>query len=752
MAPPHAPAAAGQRGYALIALLVILGTGLLYYLVRQMEQPAVAARHGEASLKAMSLAKQALLGYAATYRDSHANEMFGHLPCPDTDGDGIAEGTCGAAGQSVVGYLPYKTLGLPDLRDESGACLWYAVAGNFKSNPKTAQPVNWDLQGNFLVRTAAGAVRLAPEDAEGGAAATIFAPGGPLAGQDRQPTPAGEPQKRCGGDPAANYTRYLESAAMGAGAAAGTVTLTEGDRTTGANNDAILAITPREVFTAIKTRGDFAAAINTLSGHVALNMQGSAVLPAPVAGVAAGPKLSGLLAATVPGSYAFPAGTGTPDYYPAWAGQYRYTVCANQKTRCLNGGACTGVLMFAGERAAGGPRTAAEAADHATFLEGGNLANFTGAGTTFAGAASFAVANPRLAAAQDVMLCLNPPEVSFQRDLGDFQDAALPLNITGVSGTQSLVNRTTGALVLGNDDATTGRTDADTGHVLTTGQLFGCTWYNADLPFGTGVRIYFKFRIENNTAGEGFTMVLADAVQNDTLSGQRCGAGGARLGYAGTNANALGLPYTPQIIRSKLGIEFDTGTSASRNDPNNRHVALLYWNYVGPDQVAAMDDDNVHWPAGTPPVTEAGVIPAFDGSLTSPLSTKRATLNCLNQASLCPTADQRTFLVRMDIVRSYVASVIRGTSTYDIKAWVTQGSDPGLLPGFDNVAIDFESMPGAAVFAPSANYAVYLAETVTLQDLSATGATFNLFRVGFTVGQSTVGQRFTVSDFKLRSR
>ena len=91
MAPPHAPAAAGQRGYALIALLVILGTGLLYYLVRQMEQPAVAARHGEASLKAMSLAKQALLGYAATYRDSHANEMFGHLPCPDTDGDGIAD-------------------------------------------------------------------------------------------------------------------------------------------------------------------------------------------------------------------------------------------------------------------------------------------------------------------------------------------------------------------------------------------------------------------------------------------------------------------------------------------------------------------------------------------------------------------------------------------------------------------------------------------------------------------------------------
>ncbi len=68
------------------------------------------------------------------------------------------------------------------------------------------------------------------------------------------------------------------------------------------------------------------------------------------------------------------------------------------------------------------------------------------------------------------------------------------------------------------------------------------------------------------------------------------------------------------------------------------------------------------------------------------------------------------------------------------------------------MAIDFESMPGAAVFAPSANYAVYLAETVTLQDLSATGATFNLFRVGFTVGQSTVGQRFTVSDFKLRSR
>ena len=61
----------------------------------------------------------------------------GYLPCPDTDGDGWAEATCGsldgASGQaSRLGLLPWKTLGLPDLRDGYGERLWYAVSSKYK--------------------------------------------------------------------------------------------------------------------------------------------------------------------------------------------------------------------------------------------------------------------------------------------------------------------------------------------------------------------------------------------------------------------------------------------------------------------------------------------------------------------------------------------------------------------------------------------------------------------------------------------
>jgi hypothetical protein len=94
------------------------------------------------------LAREALLGFAATYRNKeHPNADFGYLPCPDLDGDGSSE-TCGGQGQTSVGRLPYLTLNLPDLRDGSGECLWYAVSGSFKNNPK-ADAVNWDSTGSF---------------------------------------------------------------------------------------------------------------------------------------------------------------------------------------------------------------------------------------------------------------------------------------------------------------------------------------------------------------------------------------------------------------------------------------------------------------------------------------------------------------------------------------------------------------------------------------------------------------------------
>ena len=62
------------------------------------------------------------IGYAASYRDIHPTEVFGYLPCADTHNDGFVA-TCGAADVSLIGELPWKTLGIYTLRDGNGGCL-----------------------------------------------------------------------------------------------------------------------------------------------------------------------------------------------------------------------------------------------------------------------------------------------------------------------------------------------------------------------------------------------------------------------------------------------------------------------------------------------------------------------------------------------------------------------------------------------------------------------------------------------------
>jgi len=112
-----------QSGAALIALLAIFmlsATGILLYRLNNrtdfmLENQAQTAR-------ALAKAKEALIGYAATYAETHPGQPQGYLPCPDNNGDGSAEAACSTEGNSVIGRFPWRTLGLPPLRDGSGEC------------------------------------------------------------------------------------------------------------------------------------------------------------------------------------------------------------------------------------------------------------------------------------------------------------------------------------------------------------------------------------------------------------------------------------------------------------------------------------------------------------------------------------------------------------------------------------------------------------------------------------------------------
>jgi hypothetical protein len=178
--------------------------GSLYAVLVGMNRASADVRIERQQINAAVLreAREALIAFAA----AQASQGPGHLPCPDKLDTGTSPGIlCGTPltppNLSRVGRLPWRTLGLPDLRDGSGERLWYAVSDNFLNKP--GRPVNSDVQGQLTV---VGTTAPTPN-----VIAVIFAPGGAVTRADgtlQQRPPAGA----CGalGDPRCDPVNYLE--------------------------------------------------------------------------------------------------------------------------------------------------------------------------------------------------------------------------------------------------------------------------------------------------------------------------------------------------------------------------------------------------------------------------------------------------------------------------------------------------------------------------------------------------------------
>jgi hypothetical protein len=557
-----------QRGAALIIFLVIFVLGAIGLFVGSTLPTVVEAQRQQRTLDMLRHAKEALIGYAATYRDSNANQVFGYLPCPDVDGDGSPDtANCGAAGETVIGLLPFKTLGLEDLRDASGACLWYAVSGRYKASfiPDKPVPMNWDTQGQLAINDAQGQALVAPEDASGGAAAVIIAVGPPVAGQGR--AVANTTCSVTGA--AAAWQAYVESGAF-PGASGATVTLTAGSAASTTNNDLLAWITPREIFDRVRVRSDFATQLDSLSSYLLSRLV--TTTPDPVDLTIVGNKKTGKFPVTL----SVPL---TPNYEPYrdnWRDMYRYVLCS-PLSQCLtvNGTACTGALLFAGTRSAGGPRTAAEQASATSLFEEPNRTAFTTAGSNaFTGATAFAAS----ASTQDLVYCI--PGLPPQPPLAAAEIVAQGQQ-ADPSGTVS-VDTAANTVTLGTAAG---------------GVASGCFWYGTPIPFGVGLRIYLSFEIQVNSGGSGFTLALADANTARNPSTAMCGNAGQDLGYGGLPDGMLARIKPP-----KLGVEFDLFSSSQRNDPAATHVAIDYWGTT-----SNIDDDVAHGVGGNPAVGSSAV-------------------------------------------------------------------------------------------------------------------------------------------------
>lgn len=202
-----------QRGAALMLVLVLVGLLIAMFAVVFVNDLVRQNQRQRQTAAALAQAKEALIGYAVSVDLSvpcgsppSVNNCVrpGDLPCPDLDDNGEAEGQCGNAagstGQSSrLGRLPWKTLGLPDLRDGDGERLWYAVSNNFKNNqrtqcdsPSTDACLNSNSRGTITLRNMDGTRTNNGSDSTG-TIAVIISPGtllqrsGAAGPQDRSP-------------------------------------------------------------------------------------------------------------------------------------------------------------------------------------------------------------------------------------------------------------------------------------------------------------------------------------------------------------------------------------------------------------------------------------------------------------------------------------------------------------------------------------------------------------------------------------
>lgn len=262
-----------QRGYVLLSMVAVIGL-LTATAATSIGETALVRQLSDKNKMVLAKAREALISRAA----SDANHP-GSLPCPDAvtnipgnniPNDGIADLLSGTACPSAIGRLPWRTLGLPDLRDADGERLWYLLAPAYQDstakiiNPSTggqiagyectenapASPV-WPCAAPRLVSPAPWV-------------AVIFAPGKLLPGQNRDAAHTADVLQFLESYNAAEPLK-LRTAAGGA----------HNDRLSGITADDLFAIVQRRVAREVQSALSIYHATATTAGQTRLPVTAS---------------------------------------------------------------------------------------------------------------------------------------------------------------------------------------------------------------------------------------------------------------------------------------------------------------------------------------------------------------------------------------------------------------------------------------------------------------------------------------------
>jgi hypothetical protein len=156
-----------QNGVSLLIFFVILLFGTSSYLVLSSDFNKRKLEKNQKTMQALNEAKLAMIGWSVKHKNP------GTLPCPEdlalvgTINEGSSRTTCNEL--RPIGRLPWKTLGIGDIRDGNGDKLWYAISSGYRS-----KPINLNTSAALSLNYQAGR-----------ALAIIFAAGPPLFSQKR---------------------------------------------------------------------------------------------------------------------------------------------------------------------------------------------------------------------------------------------------------------------------------------------------------------------------------------------------------------------------------------------------------------------------------------------------------------------------------------------------------------------------------------------------------------------------------------
>lgn len=254
-----------QHGAALMVMLVILIVGGAAFLVSSLSSSGLQMARDRTTADALAKAKEALIGYAV----SDPNRP-GELPCPDFNNDGVVDITNDYSGsncKNLVGWLPWKTLGLPELRDANGDHLWYAVANPFHAN--SSATLNSDTQTMYPTQMLTVIDGVTGATLESGVIAIVFSPGSVLSSEARSPNDN-------------NATNAVQNYLEGKNAALNTVVFqTANDKLPNPIvNDRLLTINYNALFPAVEMR--IARETKSCLDNYALSSSGKYPWAAPV--------------------------------------------------------------------------------------------------------------------------------------------------------------------------------------------------------------------------------------------------------------------------------------------------------------------------------------------------------------------------------------------------------------------------------------------------------------------------------------